>query len=176
MRPVSHSHLSANVRSATSFHVLPQFIRLFLAAACTLVFCAFPILAQSPAAGSNWDHVRALPIHTRLHVSADHMSHTCYLLSVDDTALMCGRYTFPRAEVKSVKLTRYGLSYGAGAGIGAGIGVGIGLGISAGTNDALFKNDKASYAGGGAAIGAVIGAVIVGPLDLFKGPTVYQRQ
>jgi hypothetical protein len=131
--------------------------------------------AQSTAAGSNWDHLKALPVHTRLHVSADHMGHTCYLLSVDDAALVCGRYTFPRAEVKSVKLTRYGTSYGVGAAIGAGAGAGIGVAVVSG-GDSFFKNDKGKAAGIGLALGAAVGALVTGPADLFRGPTVYRRQ
>ena len=130
--------------------------------------------AQAPAAGSNWDHLKALPQHTRLHVSADKMSHTCYLLSVDDATLVCGRYTFQRAEVKKVKLTRYGVSYGVGAAIGAGAGAGVGVALVSGDN--IFSNDKGKAAGIGLALGAGIGALATGPADLFRGPTVYQRQ
>ena len=144
-----------------------------LTTVCALTFCAVPVHAQSPAAGSNWDHLKALPVHTRLHVSADHMSHTCYLLSVDDAALMCGRYTFLRAEVRTVKLTRYGTSYGLGAAVGAGAGAGIGLAVIGGT---IVQNDKGKGAGIGLALGAGIGALAAGPADLFRGPTVYRRQ
>ena len=153
----------------------PVHAALFIAFSTLSLGVVTTAFAQAPL-GSNWDHLKALPQHTRLHVSADKMRHTCYLLSVDDATLVCGRYTFPRAEVKSVKLTRYGVSYGGGAAIGAGIGAGVGLGVSAATDDAFFKNEKASFAGGGAAVGAVLGALIIGPLDLFRGPTVYRRQ
>jgi hypothetical protein len=112
-------------------------------------------------------------VHTRLHVSGDKMGHTCYLLSVDDASLVCGRYTFPRAEVKSVKLTRYGVSYAAGAAIGGGAGAGIGLAVIKGT---IVESDKGKGAGIGLALGAGIGALVTGPADLFRGPTVYRRQ
>ena len=101
------------------------------------------------------------------------MSHTCYLLSVDDAALVCGRYTFPRAEVKDVKLTRYGVSYGVGAAIGAGGGAGIGVAVVNGNG--FFSNDKGKAAGIGLILGGVIGALVAGPADLFRGPTVYRR-
>ncbi|WP_263373792.1 hypothetical protein [Granulicella aggregans] len=86
-------------------------------------------LAQAPA-GSNWDHLKALPAQTRIHVSADKGGATCKLLSVDDATLVCGKHTFQRANVKSVKLTRYGISTAIGAGIGAGVGVGVGVGLA----------------------------------------------
>jgi hypothetical protein len=149
-----------------------NFGRLLLLASST--FITFPVLAQSPA-GSNWDHLKALPVNTKLHVSADKGGHTCRLVSVDDASLVCGTHTFQRADVKSVKLTRYAVSYGGGALIGAGVGAVVGLGVSAGTDDAFFKNDKASFAGAGAAVGVVVGALVTGPFDLFKGPTVYRR-
>lgn len=143
-----------------------------VALSCTAATTAF---AQSPAAGSNWEHLKALPVHTRLHVSADHMGHTCYLLSVDDAALVCGRYTFPRAEVQSVKLTRYGTSYGVGVAVGAGAGAGIGVATVSGGNG-FFKNDKGKAAGIGLALGAGVGALLAGPADLLRGPTIYRRQ
>ena len=128
------------IRSACEAILIPQsgssrpvFSALLQLVAFVVLSCAIACSAQSSAAGSNWDHLKALPVHTRLHVSADHMGHTCYLLSVDDTALVCGRYTFPRAEVKDVKLTRYGLSYGVGAAVGAGAGAGIGVAVVNGT-------------------------------------------
>ncbi len=130
-------------------------------------------LAQAPA-GSNWDHLKALPAQTRIHVSADKGGATCKLLSVDDATLVCGKHTFQRANVKSVKLTRYGISTAIGAGIGAGVGVGVGVGL-AGGKDSFFGDDKGEFAAAGAGIGAVIGGLVTGPADLFRGPTVYRR-
>ena len=130
-------------------------------------------LAQAPA-GSNWDHLKALPANTKLHVSVDKGGHTCRLASVDDAALVCGSHTFPRAEVKSVKLTRYGASYGIGAAIGAGAGAGIGVAVVSG--DSFFSNDKGKAAAIGLVLGAGIGALATVPMDLFRGPTVYRRQ
>ncbi|MBB5057051.1 hypothetical protein HDF16_001736 [Granulicella aggregans] len=129
-------------------------------------------LAQAPA-GSNWDYLKALPAQTKIHVSADKGGGTCKLLSVDDATLICGKHTFQRADVKSVKLTRYGVSTAVGAGIGAGIGVGVGIGL-AGGKDSFFGDDKGKFAAAGAGIGAVLGGLITGPADLFRGPTVYR--
>jgi hypothetical protein len=131
-------------------------------------------LAQAPAR-SNWDHLKALPAQTRIHVSADKGGATCKLLSVNDATLVCGKHTFQRAEVKSVKLTRYGVSTAVGAGIGAGVGVGVGIGL-AGGKESFFGDDKGEFAAAGAGIGAVIGGLVTGPADLFRGPTVYRRQ
>jgi hypothetical protein len=145
--------------------------RQLLLAGSTLIASA--ALAQAPA-GSHWEHLKALPVNTTLHVSADSGGHTCRLVSVDDAALVCGSHTFPRAEIKSVKLTRYGASYGVGAAIGAGAGAGIGLAVVSG--DSLFSNDKGKAAGIGLALGAGIGTLATGPIDLFRGPTVYRRR
>jgi hypothetical protein len=131
--------------------------------------------AQTPAAGSEWEHLKALPAGSHLHVSADHGGATCKLVSVDESTLICGKHSFSRPEVKKIKLTRYGTSYLVGVAIGAGAGAGVGLGISAATNDAFFVNDKATFAGAGAALGAVIGLLVTGPADLLRGPTVYRR-
>ena len=146
-----------------------------LALAFSLLSISAATFAQTPAAGSNWEHLKALPAGSHLHVSADHGGATCNLASVDDSTLICGKHTFQRADVKKIKLTRYGTSYLAGAGIGAGVGAVVGLGVSAGTDDAFFKNEKASFAGVGAVLGAIIGVAVTGPADLFRGPTVYTR-
>ena len=147
--------------------------RLFLV--FTAILFAAAANAQAPAAGSNWDHLKALPPNTRMHVSADKGGHTCRLVSVDDASLICGSHTFARAEVKKVKLTRYGVSYAAGAGIGAGVGLGVGLGLASGTQDGFFKDSKGQFGGIGAGVGAALGALVTGPADLFRGPTVYRR-
>jgi hypothetical protein len=153
--------------SCRAFHLITLFCLV------TSVLATTTLTFAQTLAGSNWEHLKALPQHTRLHVSADKMSHTCYLLSVDDTSLVCGRYTFPRAEVKTVKLTRYGTSYGIGTAIGAGAGAGIGVAVVSG--DGFFSNDKGKAAGIGLILGAGVGALVAGPGDLFRGPTVYRR-
>lgn len=157
--------------SRTSRPVSTRFIRAIALQTCLSAALA---AAQTPAAGTNWDHLKALPAQTRLHVSADRGGHTCSLVSVDDTALLCGRYTFQRADVKSVKLTRYGTSYGVGTAVGAGAGAGVGLALVSG--DSFFHDDKGKAAAIGLLLGGAVGALISGPADLFKGPTVYLRQ
>ena len=152
-----------------------SFIRRLAGTVIVTFFIVYNVAAhaQTSAAGANWDRVKVLPQHTRLHVSADKRGHTCSLMSVSDAALVCGRYSFPRAEIKTVKLTRYGISLVAGAAIG-GVALG-GLGAAAASGDSFFKHDKASVAGVGAVLGAILGGLIAGPADLFRGPTIYRR-
>jgi hypothetical protein len=155
----------------------PVFKSLVHSSAPIVFFCAITTAAsaQSPAAGSNWDHLKALPAATKLHVSADKGGATCKLVSVDDATLVCGKHTFPRSEVKSVKLTRYQTSYGVGAAAGAGVGVGVGIALVTG-RDNILNNKKGEAAAIGAGLGAAVGALVAGTADLFRGPTVYRRQ
>jgi hypothetical protein len=149
----------------------------------TVLLCllaAVGVLAQAPAAGSNWQRVQQLPLHTKVHVSADSKGRVCTIDSVTDELLTCtsghvvgsSHYTFQRAEIKSIKVTRYTLSALAGAGIGAGVGAGIGAGVGA-SGDGFFTKSQA--AGVCAAIGVIPGALVGWGTDFAKGPTVYRR-
>ena len=132
-----------------------------------------------PTPGTRWDHLKALPAGIRMHVSGDRMSRTCTLDRVTDDELTCSKgriadvahYTFPRAEISSIKLTRYTISTVAGFGIGAGAGAGIAA--------ATVKGGGIIGKGGAAGIfgiaGGLLGALITGPTDSFRGPTVYRR-
>ncbi len=173
MRPVSLFVSAADLRS-TAFCRATSLLRSALLLIWIFPISAAPAHAQSPSAGSRWDHLHSLPLNTRVHISADTMSHTCNLLSVSDVSLVCSHYTFPRGAVKTVTLTRYGTSFAAGAGIGASIGAGAGVAFAAGAGDFL-SHDKAKAAGVGAVLGVVIGTLVTGPLDLFRGPTIYKR-
>lgn len=134
-----------------------------------------PAIAQAPA-GSNWDHLKAITAGTKLHVTADKGGRTCKLVSVDDASLLCGKHTFARSEVKTVKLTRYAVSYLGGAGIGAAVGAGVGLGATAGQSSNSFDIvSRGEVVSTSALAGGLIGAIVTGPADLFKGPTVYRR-
>jgi hypothetical protein len=153
-----------------------------------MVLAATAALAQrsnqlAPAAtpaplGDAWGQLKVLPLHAHMHVSADQGGSTCYFISADDTALTCGRrdgsprgqHVFPRAGVKSVKLTRYGVSTLGGLGIGAGAGALVGVGVVH-SNDWFAGDARAVLALGGGLIGAAIG----GPSDMFRGPTIYRR-
>ena len=148
-----------------------------------MLLCAAPapLVAQASGGGS-WDRVRRLPAGTRVHVAADNQSKTCALDLVDDATLRCSKgtsqYSFARAEVKSVKLTRYGRSTLVGLGIG--LGVGAGVGAIAGhaqekPNDFFPGLSTEAYAAIGGTAGLVAGGVIGRLTDFTRGPTVYLR-
>jgi hypothetical protein len=139
-------------------------------------------LAQTPQLASGWERLKALPVHTRVHVSADKMSRTCNLVSVDDDTLVCSKsrlvstahYTFARQEVKSVKLTRYIASTLVGIGVGAGVGAILGRVVSPPNKNAFLDFSsitRDAFTVGGAVAGGAAG----GPTDFLRGPTVYQR-
>ena len=85
---------------------------------CSLAFLALVQLALCAAveasAPSGWQQVEGLGPHTRIHVKTDKESVVCFLHSADEQQLTCGRsesigspvLVFPRAEIKSVKLSR----------------------------------------------------------------------
>lgn len=144
-----------------------------------LVALSLQASAQAPAAGSDWQHLKAVPLHIKVHVAADKISRTCHIEAVTDDVLQCSKdvfghnahYTFQRGEVKSVKLTRYTGSTLGGAAIGAGAGAAVGFGLT--TNPNGWFNGAAR--GAFTLLGAVIGAATMGPADTFRGPTVYRR-
>jgi len=116
-----------------------------------------------------------------MHVAADNGGSTCYFIAADDQTLTCGRHNgsakgqhvFPRAEVKSVKLTRYGISTLGGAAIGTGVGAAIGFATTRHQSEFLDLSGIARAAC--AVIGGVSGAAVGGPTDMFRGPTIYRR-
>jgi hypothetical protein len=134
------------------------------------------------SADAGWSRLKALPAHTRVHVSGDKQSKVCAIDLVDEATLQCSRgnsqYSFARAEVKSVKLTRYTRSTLVGMGIGLGVGAGVGA-IAGHTqekpNDFFPGLTTAAFAAVGGAGGLVIGGAIGGPTDFLRGPTVYRR-
>jgi hypothetical protein len=73
---------------------------------------------------SDWERLRRLAAGTRVHVATDNRSKTCSVDLIDEATLRCSKgasqYSFLRADVKSVKLTRYGRSTLVGLGIGLG--------------------------------------------------------
>jgi hypothetical protein len=135
--------------------------------------------AQAAAVADSWGNLPALPAHSHLHVSADTGGKTCYLIAVDDHSLTCGRKdggpkgqrVFRRAEVKTVKLTRYGVSTLAGAAIGAAGGAAMGFGVTQ-NPDGWFNG---AARGAFTVLGGFIGAAAMGPTDVFRGPVVYRR-
>ncbi|HEX4155794.1 MAG TPA: hypothetical protein VHY48_09285 [Acidobacteriaceae bacterium] len=146
-----------------------------------------PVAASRSPLGDTWGQLKVLPLHTHMHVAADHGGATCYLIAVDDASLTCGRsngsahgqHVFPRAEVKSVKLTRYAVSTVGGLGIGAGAGTAIGFAAfhhksSTTTFDLSGLGDSLGR-GICAVAGGLAGAAVGGPSDMFRGPTIYRR-
>jgi hypothetical protein len=138
--------------------------------------------------GNSWPHLSALPGGTRIHVSSDKKSHTCYFQSADDASLVCSgkhgggkSYSFPRSEVRSVKLTRYTVSTLAGMGIGAGAGFGIGAAagqaVAPKTNSSFdFSSlDREAITLLGGVFGFIAGGAVGGPADFLRGPVVYFR-
>jgi len=147
-----------------------------------LCLLASLVQGQTAAAGSNWQRVQQLPLHTRVHVSADSRSRLCSIDQVDETQLTCsaGRvvetshFTFQRGDIKSIKVSRQMRSTLVGAGVGAAAGAITGVAINQGPNQFIhFSN--ASVAGVGAIILAVPGAFVGLATDFARGPTVYRR-
>ena len=133
--------------------------------------------AQQPAqppAGSNWQHVQALPVGTKIYVNANDQTATCKLISVDDGTLTCTHgkaTTFQRSEIKSVKIPRHAVSTAILAGAGAGVGVGV---VAATSNSIGFGGwAKGSVYAGGAGVGAVLFGSI-GYFTDFARSTIYK--
>jgi hypothetical protein len=140
------------------------------------------LAAQATSGDAGWDRVRHLPTGSHVHVAGDKLSKTCTLDLVDEATLRCSKgssqYSFLRAEVKSVKLTRYGRStlVGMAIGLGAGAGIGAIAGHSQEQPGDFFHGlTTEAYTAIGASAGAVAGAAIGGPTDFLRGPTIYQR-
>jgi len=140
------------------------------------------LAAQSRSGDGSWERLRHLAAGTRVHVAGDKQSKTCAIDLVDDATLRCSKgnsqYSFTRAEVKSVKLTRYMRSTLVGLGIGLGVGAGVGAIVGHAQekpNDFFPGLSTEACAAVGGAVGAVAGAAIGGPTDFLRGPTIYRR-
>jgi hypothetical protein len=151
----------------------------------TLTLSSFAI-AQKPAppppAGSNWQHVQALPMGTYVHVSylqgkVRTRRLPCTLKAIDADTLTCIRETgvgrkdvvFQRPEITAIKLAHRGRSALAGAGIGAGAGALVG-GIEG------LHNHYFAVRGAFALIGAFAGLFAGAPtgyLTDFTASTIY---
>ncbi len=132
--------------------------------------------AQAPAASAQWENLKTLPAHLRVHVASDKKSQVCVIDGVDDETLRCSKgssqYSFPRAEVKSVKRVRTGRSALVGLGIGLGVGAGVGAAIGHSKEQAngFFPGlTTEAYAAIGGAVGLIAGVAIGGPTDLCGG-------
>jgi len=144
---------------------------------------ALHAMAQQPA-GSDWQHVMALPAGTRIVVKAKTRHLTCNLKAVDVATLTCGPsgvlgdpkdVVLPQAEIRLIKIKRRGRSALIGAGIGAGTGAIIGFAATTNSGNWLFgPNFLRGPATAGMAIGVGgIGAIIGAATD-FASSTIYK--
>ena len=137
--------------------------------------------AQAGKAGSDWNHVMALPTATEIDLRTASAHVRCVLTQVTEDSLACSRgvttFSFQRSEVHSIKIGHRGRSALIGGAIGGG---GLGIGLFAATSssgDSLFGPNflrgQATAVGLGA--GAVIGGGI-GALTDFSKSTVYRAR
>ena len=155
-------------------------MRTFLLA-LTLV-SALSVSAQQPApprAGSNWQHVQALPVGASIIVKARKSHAGCKLKSVDADSLTCIRgkgLVFQRADIVSIKVPHSGRSALVGAGLGAGVGAVIGAAAgSAGCSGQAFCIDIISRRDLAAISALAVGTLggIAGGATDFTRSTVY---
>ena len=148
-----------------------------LPAVLLCLLLAYPSRAADLPVNDSWRRVIQLAPGTRLHIAADTHSTTCKLQSADETRLSCsGRHgrVFPRAAVRSVKLTRYPVSTLGGLGAGAGVGALVGVAVFR-SNPKAIINDPGIGRAFTTVVGALGGAAIVGATDALRGPTIYVR-
>jgi hypothetical protein len=142
-------------------------------------------------AGADWGKVQALPLDTAIRVSASgrttsERTTVCRLTVVDSDLLRCVEtrtvFFFParrerefqRTELRSVKLSRQGLSTLAGAAVGLGAGAGIGAAIDAQAKDQVEEGHLVTVVLG--FLGGVIGSGVGKHTDFVAGPTVYRAR
>jgi hypothetical protein len=116
---------------------------------------------------------------TKVHIASDKMKRTCSINSVTEESVACtsgcGLTSFPRTELKSVKIVRHGRSALGGAAIGAGVGFILGFAGSQGQDPhAFLKFDPAKVGGVTAVFGRVVGAAVRIPTGFLRGD-VYER-
>jgi hypothetical protein len=150
---------------------------------------AIPLYARAqqptnPPAGSNWQHVQALPIGTSISVKSKIAHKNCALKSVDADTLTCTHskdFVFPRAEILSITIPRRGRS----TLIAAAAGVGVGAVIGAATYKPCTTAEKQSFLGciqflsrgDLALIGGTMGLAVAAPIGFFTNfahSTVYK--
>lgn len=136
------------------------------------------VLSSAPPAGSDWQRVQALPIHTYFHVNARTRHSICTLTAVDAESLTCSHdtgigsklITFQRTEIKDIKLARRGRSAVLGGVLGASTGAIAGGIQGIGSNYFAVKGAFAMiYAFVGAFAGAPLGYVTD-----FSASTIYR--
>lgn len=133
-----------------------------------------------PPAGSNWQHVQALPVGQSINVTAQKGHAGCKLKSVDADTLTCTRgkdLIFQRTDILNIKVPHRGRSTLIGLAVGGGIGavVGAATGSTGCSGQAFCINilSRADLAAiGGISFGAV--GALVGGLTDFTRSTVYK--
>jgi hypothetical protein len=137
--------------------------------------------SSAPAAGSNWQHVQALPIGASLQIKARKGRANCELKSVDTESLTCTNgkdIVFQQSDILTIKIPHRGRStligLAAGAGTGAIIGAATGSpGCTQGQAFCLNIIDRTALVEiGGVAFGAI--GAIVGVATDFSRSTVYK--
>jgi hypothetical protein len=143
-----------------------------------------PTQQAAPPAGSNWQHVQALPIGASISVKARTGHQNCILKTVDADSLTCihGKdFLFQRTDVRSITIPRHGRS----TLIAAGIGIGAGVAIGAATYNPCTAAEQKTFLGclqifsrgDLALVGGVVGGVIAAPIGYFTNfakSTVYK--
>jgi Trk-type K+ transport system membrane component len=153
-----------------------------------LVFVLSSTLQAQPQAGSNWDHVKALPPQTNLHITTDHGGRTCRIFAVTDDTLTCAHGSsagavLQRAEISHIKLTHYGrstlISAALGGGVGAAAGAVAGRRTPCANPQSFCLNGIGIGSGGVAAIFGLAGALVAGAAggatDVTRGSSIYIR-
>jgi len=153
-----------------------------LLARFSLILTLFALTGAARA--QSWDHVKALPVDTQLHINLEHGRLICSLLAVDDKSIACEtrRLVFiftvrqhlvvPRASIKRIRLARQGMSALAGAGIGAAAGVGIGVAVDRAAENKREEGHVVATLFG--LLGAGVGASVGNKTDFLAGSTIYQ--
>jgi hypothetical protein len=132
----------------------------------------------TPAAGSNWQHVQALPVGASVDIKARSSHASCTLKSVDADSLICTRgkdIVFQRSDILTIKIPHRGRSALVGSAIGGGTGAVIGFAIGTNNNNGFLGHNfmrgavTAVFGVGGGVVGGITG----GATD-FTRSTVYK--
>jgi hypothetical protein len=127
-----------------------------------------PSAPAPPPAGSNWQHVQALPIGASIDIKATKSHLKCKLKSVDADSLTCAQgkeIVLQRTDILTIKIPHRGRSSLIGAAIGGGTGAVIGFAAGTNNNGGFFGPNflrgaiTAIFGVGGGLIGGVTGAV-----------------
>ena len=134
--------------------------------------------AAQPPAGSNWQHVQALPLGASINVKARTSHASCTLKSINADTLTCSHgkdLVFERSEIQIIKIPRRGRSALIGAGVGGGALAIAGFAATTDHSNGLFGNNflrgPATLLSGLA--GGLVWGVVGGVTD-FSRSTVYK--